>query len=99
MNLGCALVSIGTPFGVLESLEYLGLQNTFYIHAGVLFFSVLALFTFKPRLIKDAEETWSKRIKKSISLEFLKMPKYLIWVGSVFIGFFGYLVPIIFIVS
>ena len=99
MSIGSALVSISTPFGVFESLKKLGLQKTFFIHAGVLFFSVLPVSTFKPYLVKDVEKKWKKRITNSICLNLLKIPKYLVWVGSVFIAFFGYLIPLIFIVS
>ena len=99
MNLGGAFLTISLPFIVVECLKSIGLANTFTVLAGFSFISALLTLTFKPQIKTNFEEDdWKIRIKKSFGLKILKMKKFKIWTFSVFIGFFGYLIPILVIV-
>ena len=99
MILCSSVLTISTPFVVLELLNRIGLKNAFYCHSGFLFLSFLPLLSFKSHLKKDKTEKWNKRLKKSLGFEVLKMKKFIIWVIAVFIAYFGYLIPTIVIVN
>ena len=98
MNFGAAFLTISLPFITSECLKKIGLSNTFYVLAGILFLSALLTLTFKPQLKSIHTGEWYKRVEKSLGLDVLKMKKFIIWVSAVFIGFFGYLIPILIIV-
>jgi len=100
MNLGGAVLTISLPFTIVESLKSVGLSNTFFILAAFSFVSALLTLTFKPQIKTSFEsDDLRMKIKKSLGLEILKMKKFKIWTISVFIGFFGYLIPILVIVK
>lgn len=99
MIFGSAFLTIGIPFVVSECLSKIGLANLFFVLAGFSFFSALLTLTFKPQIRNNFEGKWQDKIKKSLGIKVLKMRKFIIWVTSVVIGFFGYLIPIVVIVS
>ena len=99
MNLGGAFLTISLPFIVVECLKSFGLSSTFNVLAGFSFVSALLTLTFKPQIKMQTVGSWKKRFKKSLGWEILKMKKFIIWTISIFIGFFGYLIPILVIVK
>jgi MFS family permease len=100
MNFGGALLTISLPFVYSECLKLIGLSYTFYVLAGFSFVSALAAITYQPQLKKNHyTEKWYHRIKNSCGFEVLKKRKFIIWIISAVIGFFGYLIPIMTIVG
>ena len=97
MILGSSFLTISTPFVVSECLKKIGLSNTFYVLAAFALISALLTLTFKPQLKINCNGNFFERIRTSLKV--LKMKKCLIWIIGVFIGFFGYLIPILVIVK
>ena len=71
----------------------------FECFAGFSFVSALLTLTFKPQLKSKFDGSWQEKVIKSLGFEVLKMRKFIIWATGVIIGFFGYLIPIVVIVS
>lgn len=95
MNLCGCLITVSLPFAIQESLDSLGLSKTFFILAGICFGTVLASLTFTPQLAVIKYETFGKRLQTGLGLRIFKSRRFLIWIIGSFIGFFGYLVPIV----
>jgi hypothetical protein len=99
MIFGSAFLTVSLPFVISECLRQIGLSNLFFVLAGFSFVSALLTLTFQPKMKSKFVGTWQERVIKSLGFEVLKMRKFIIWAISVIIGFFGYFIPVVVIVS
>ena len=99
INFFGAILAAVFPIILSVFLDKYGLSGTFYFLAGTNFLGALLALTFIPRLPKSNEKKWIQRIKESFGLDVLKKRNYLIWCISTFISIFGYMIPVIVIVS
>ncbi len=99
MNFVTAIVVVILPLTTSWSLEKYGLRYTFYYFTLLNFLTVLLSFTFKPILRKDKNMTKIQKIKKSFGKEIFKKSKFIIWTVASIVCMFGYLIPVVNIVS
>ncbi len=94
-----ALILAAVPFIVSYSISSLGLSSTFFVLSALFMISGLCALTFAPELPVPVESNWRIRVKSSIGLEVFKKPKFIIWCFSGFVGYLGFAMPLITIVS
>ena len=75
----------------------------FRILSGMMALAMLCALTFKPVLNTKTKTNTKGGIQSLcssiINVDNWKNPKYVIWVFSIFFGLFGYLVPLVHLVS
>ncbi len=99
MNLIGCFVTSSLPFAIEASLHSFGLSKTFFILAGICFLAILCSFAFQPKLPKNECTTFKNRLKTGFGCNIFRSKRFWIWIVCAFIGFFGYLVPIVTMVS
>lgn len=99
MTFFSALITISLPFAILECLQKLGLANTFHVLGGLSAIGALCGLTFIPQLPDDKSENFLTRLKNSSQLKVFRMKRFNVWVLASCVGFLGYLIPAVTIVS
>jgi hypothetical protein len=97
MTLLGSIVILSLPIGTSAMLKY-GVPEAFYFLAGANSLVILGSLTFRPKLPRKQKESFAVKFKKSLALEVFKKTKFNIWCGASFIGYFGYMIPIVVIV-
>ena len=81
----------------------LQLAMCFRILAAIMTLAMFSALTFRPvlntRTKTDTETGLGGLCSSIINVDNWKNPKYVIWVFSIFFGLFGYLVPLVHLVS
>ena len=99
MNVITAVVVVVLPISTSWSLENFGLKYTFYYFTVLNFFTALLSFTFKPILKNDKNISKVKKVKNSFGKDIFKKPNFIIWCVASIVCMFGYLIPVVNIVS
>jgi len=99
MNFVTAIIVCILPITTSWSLEKYGLKYTFYYFTMLNFITVLLSFTFKPILKNDKNLTKHQKFKNSFGKEIFKKSKFIIWCVASIVCMFGYLIPVVNIVS
>ena len=94
-----AIIIVLLPTFTSMILNHLGLQEAFYFLAVLNFISALCCTTYISLLPSPNYSSLSERVKEGFGLEVWKKPKFGIWCIATFFGMFGYLIPIVNIVS
>jgi MFS family permease len=99
MNLLSAIIVILIPICTAEILNSHGLRGTFIFLTALNFVTIFLSLTYIPLLPKQKHDSKLKRIRKSLGLKVLIKKEFVIWSFCSLIGQFGYLIPIVVIVS
>jgi hypothetical protein len=100
MNFVTAVIVVILPIFFSMILEKYSLFETFYFLAFLNLITIFMAFTYKPIIItSDKNEKKIQRIKNSFGLEIFKKKKFLIWCIASIVCMFGYLIPVVIIVS
>ncbi len=99
MNLCGCFITSALPFAIQTSLDQLQLDKTFFILAGICFLASLFSFFFQPKLPKRKYTKFTQRLKISFGCSIFRSRRFLIWIICSFIAFFGYVIPIVTMVS
>lgn len=95
----CAIIIVLLPTVTSIILNRIGLTVAFYFLAALNSLTILCCATYKPLLPDNKEMSVRNRLKDAFGIEVLKKPKYVVWCVATFFGMFGYLIPIVNIVS
>lgn len=76
-----------------------GLKETFLLLAGMNVLSAALCLTYREVIPNNKKESFILRMKKSFGVDVFKNRNYNIWLIATFFGMFGYLIPIVNIVS
>ena len=98
MNFVAAVVVIVLPVLMGALLRNVGLKATFFFLSSVNAITVLAAFLYKP-LLPLSKGKLKDKVRESFGLEIFKRRGYVVWCVASLIGMFGYLIPLVCIVS
>ena len=98
MNVVGAIVVIVLPILMGYFLRAYGLTATFYFLSAVSAGSIVMAGLFKPVLPLN-QGSFTSKVKESFGLEIFKRRGYVVWCLASFVGMFGYLIPLVCIVS
>ena len=94
-----SLVIVVLPIITGVLLRRYGLRETFFVLGALNFVTIIAAFTYRPQLPpSDTNLSSLSRLKKSFGMEVFRKRNFIIWMVSGFIGIFGYMIPIVYIV-
>ena len=99
MNLIGAVIVISLSFIISRIINSYSLTGIFYFLSALNLVTILSAFSYKPLIRHDQNISKLKRIKNSFGLEILRKKKFVVWCVASFIGSFGWLIPIVNIVS
>ena len=100
VNCLASILVVLLPYCTSIILKRYGLREAFYFFAFLNLISTLLCLFYTPRLPRNNDtKTRFQKIKHSFGIDVFKKPKFVIWSVASFFGFFGYLIPIINIVS
>lgn len=103
MNLGGSCIVIAFAAVSSKMLHAIGVNYTFLVLAGFCLPAVFLCLLYKPRLPSDNiplnRVNISAKIKESFGIRVLKKPRFLLWSIASAIGFFGFTIPVVTIVS
>ena len=94
-----SIIIIALPIATAQFLRRFGLKETFYLLAAFNLVTVLMALTFKPILKTSSDITFVSRLKDSFGIEVFKKRNFIIWCASGLVGIYGYMIPIVYIVS
>ena len=81
-------------------LRRYGLRETFYVLGALNFMTIIMALSYRPMLPpSDSSLSIVSRLKESFGLEIFRKRNFIIWMVSGFIGIYGYMIPIVYIVS
>lgn len=91
-----AAIIVSAPFIVEVCLQKLDLSKTFLVLSAMSFITALCCLTFKPMLPKEHSNLpFKKNFINSMALDIFKSKRFIVWAIASFLGFLGYLIPII----
>ena len=100
VNCFASILVVLLPYCTSIILRRYGLREAFYFFAFLNLVSTLLCMAYTPRLpTSNDAKTRSQKVRKSFGIDVFRKPKFVIWSVASFFGFFGYLIPIINIVS
>jgi len=76
-----------------------GLQETWWFLAALNVLAAMLCLTYRSLLPNNNHETFVRRLKKSFGIKVFRKRNYNFWLLATFCGMFGYLIPIVNIVS
>jgi MFS family permease len=99
MNLLSSVIVVILPVCTYEIIANFGLKGTFIFLTALNLVTVFTSFTYISVLPNHQHENAFKRLRKSLALKVLIKKEFIIWSICSLIGQFGYLIPIVVIVS
>ncbi len=99
VNCFASIITVILSFITSLVLDKFDLPEAFYFFTALNLISGLLCFLYTSRLPESENKSLVKRIKYGFGLDVFKKHKFVIWCLATFIAFFGWLIPIVNIVS
>ena len=91
------MIVLPTITGVM--LRRFGLKETFLVLGAINFVTIIMAFSYRPLLpASNTDVSLYSRLKESFGLAVFRKRNFIIWTIGGLIGFFGYMIPIFYIV-